>query len=50
MPPDLFFMEGEQWKQTRNIITPCFTAKKLKLVSKHQEIVASKFAVDDTYN
>ena len=31
-PPDLFFMPGEQWRQTRHIITPTFSSRNLKRV------------------
>lgn len=32
IPPDLLTMKTERWKQTRPIITPAFSTRKLKLV------------------
>ena len=31
----LFFMQGRKWKKTRNILTPSFSAAKLKYVCLH---------------
>ena len=41
----LFMMRGSQWKQTRNIITPAFSAGKLK-----QVIVRSEFSNQQPHN